>query len=287
MISVDTVYQKVLALANKEQRGYITPQEFNLFADKAQKDILEGHFHNLKTAKHKQFNDKEQSFDDVGILYQKLHPLKIHQAVNDADLTNAGMTFSLLDQFPQVWRLDSVLITSIGDVNGNGVSYSPPLLCTEVTQQELYQMRRNPLTAPTNERPIFIRQAGFEFGSAGQSGGHDIKVEGGTRVEGAITPIVMTTTLPITSTMHFGFGSGTEFLIDYWQVPVTPSWAYIIVNDKALYNANNSEDFMLHQSDEEAVVMRILELSGISIEKQMLQQSAMVDKANTIQNQNN
>ena len=26
-ISIDTVYQTVLALANKEQRGYITPQE--------------------------------------------------------------------------------------------------------------------------------------------------------------------------------------------------------------------------------------------------------------------
>ena len=39
-ISIDTVYQKVLALANKEQRGYITPQEFNLLADKAQKDKL-------------------------------------------------------------------------------------------------------------------------------------------------------------------------------------------------------------------------------------------------------
>ena len=25
-ISIDTVYQRVLALANKEQRGYITPQ---------------------------------------------------------------------------------------------------------------------------------------------------------------------------------------------------------------------------------------------------------------------
>ena len=32
MINVDSVYQKVLALANKEQRGYITPQEYNLFA---------------------------------------------------------------------------------------------------------------------------------------------------------------------------------------------------------------------------------------------------------------
>ena len=34
MVSIDTVYQRVLALANKEQRGYITPQEFNLFATK-------------------------------------------------------------------------------------------------------------------------------------------------------------------------------------------------------------------------------------------------------------
>ena len=32
-ISADTVYQRVLALANKEQRGYVTPQEFNLLAN--------------------------------------------------------------------------------------------------------------------------------------------------------------------------------------------------------------------------------------------------------------
>ena len=29
-ISVDTVYQTVLAIANKEQNGYITPQEVSL-----------------------------------------------------------------------------------------------------------------------------------------------------------------------------------------------------------------------------------------------------------------
>jgi len=40
-ISVDTVYQRVLAIANKEQRGFITPQEFNLFANQAQMDIFE------------------------------------------------------------------------------------------------------------------------------------------------------------------------------------------------------------------------------------------------------
>ena len=45
MVDVDKVYQKVLALANKEQRGYITPQEFNLLADKAQ---LEMHSYELR-----------------------------------------------------------------------------------------------------------------------------------------------------------------------------------------------------------------------------------------------
>ena len=47
MVKVDDVYQKVLALANKEQRGYITPQEFNLFADQAQMDIFEQYFYDI------------------------------------------------------------------------------------------------------------------------------------------------------------------------------------------------------------------------------------------------
>ena len=48
MVDIDTVYQKVLAFANKEQRGYITPQEFNLYADQAQKEIFEQYFYDLE-----------------------------------------------------------------------------------------------------------------------------------------------------------------------------------------------------------------------------------------------
>ena len=40
MVNIDNVYQKVLAIANKEQRGYVTPQEFNLFADQAQSELF-------------------------------------------------------------------------------------------------------------------------------------------------------------------------------------------------------------------------------------------------------
>ena len=46
-VNVDTVYQTVQALANKEQRGYLTPQEFNLFANQAQKDIFEQYFYDM------------------------------------------------------------------------------------------------------------------------------------------------------------------------------------------------------------------------------------------------
>ena len=41
MISVDTIYQRVLALANKEQRGYISPVKFNLYAKRQPRLFLE------------------------------------------------------------------------------------------------------------------------------------------------------------------------------------------------------------------------------------------------------
>jgi len=47
MVNIDTVYQRVLVFANKEQRGYITPQEFNLFANQAQLEIFEQYFYDL------------------------------------------------------------------------------------------------------------------------------------------------------------------------------------------------------------------------------------------------
>ena len=57
MVRVDDVYQKVLALANKEQRGYITPQDFNLFANQAQMEIFEQYFYDINAARRTQGND--------------------------------------------------------------------------------------------------------------------------------------------------------------------------------------------------------------------------------------
>ena len=42
-INVDQVYKTVLLIINKEQRGYLPPVEFNLFANQAQNEIFEGY----------------------------------------------------------------------------------------------------------------------------------------------------------------------------------------------------------------------------------------------------
>ena len=46
-INVDTVYKTVLLILNKEQRGYMTPPEFNRIGTQVQLDIFDQYFEDL------------------------------------------------------------------------------------------------------------------------------------------------------------------------------------------------------------------------------------------------
>ena len=80
MVSVDTVYQRVLALANKEQRGYITPQEFNLLAPIAQMEIFEQYFYDQNQADRNVKNSTEYANVDE-MLDEKISPFKQTSAI--------------------------------------------------------------------------------------------------------------------------------------------------------------------------------------------------------------
>jgi len=75
MVSVDTVYQRVLAIANKEQRGYITPQEFNLLANQAQMVIFDQYFYDIKQLETTPGNETEYS-DTMKTLNEKISIFK-------------------------------------------------------------------------------------------------------------------------------------------------------------------------------------------------------------------
>jgi len=146
MINIDTVYQKVLALCNKEQRGYITPQEFNLMADKTQKEIFENYFHNTKTAYHKPKNQMGVGFDEIEMIQQKLHPFKrtvtITQEANNS-LLNIGTSIPVID-----------VINTISCNNKEVV---------ELTEKELAYTQNHPLTKATKDRQVYVREGNMLF----------------------------------------------------------------------------------------------------------------------------
>ena len=136
MVNIDTVYQKVLALANKEQRGYITPQEFNLFADQAQKEILEQYFYDINQFSRAHGNDTEYS-DMLDVLSEKLSVLEIRALAQTVPATGI---FDYQVLIPSVYRIGSVM-------GGNGIEIE------EVNNNEFYNLWSSPLMRPSLTPP--------------------------------------------------------------------------------------------------------------------------------------
>jgi len=136
-ISIDNVYQKVLTLANKEQRGYVTPQEFNLLADKAQNDIFEMYFHEYQRALSGAGN-QDRLADDVSMLKEKIRSHRVQGAA----LTSSNTVIpSDVHYLERMYYIDS----------GSNV-----ILVEEVDSQES-MLRTGGKVKPNATRPIFSR----------------------------------------------------------------------------------------------------------------------------------
>tara|TARA_R100000664_G_C2757366_1_gene145573 strand:+ start:282 stop:980 length:699 start_codon:yes stop_codon:yes gene_type:complete len=145
MVNIDTVYQRVLALANKEQRGYITPLEFNLHANQAQQQIFEQYFYDLDIAKQVP-TDTTSTSDMIELIENKLAPFTTVQTVINGS------------NYPDNYRTGSVYVQS------NTVIHEAELVETNEAKNYLYsQFHRRGLF----RNPIYIKSS---------SSGSDIEV---------------------------------------------------------------------------------------------------------------
>ena len=66
-VSVNTVYQTVLYILNKEQRGYITPAEFDSIAEQVQDEIFQSYFPdgNQQNRKNQTNSQNDTEFFDI------------------------------------------------------------------------------------------------------------------------------------------------------------------------------------------------------------------------------
>jgi len=222
------VYQTVLAIANKEQRGYITPQEFNLFANQAQNSIFEQYFYDLDVAKRLPFNNDYNS--KVNLIEEKLYPFKFTQPVSDGDF---------ITNLPSFYRLAEVY--QKGDNIGEGT------LLEEIDAFDVVRTQNSPLTKATLDRPVYYVE------------NYKIKF------------------IPEDNTK--------EYEASYITKPGRVNWTYIVVNDKPLYNAASSShnDFSLVKSEQNKLVVKILQLSGILLKDNTLVQAATAEEVKNIQ----
>jgi len=102
MVNIDTVYQRVLAFANKEQRGYITPQEFNLFANQAQMEIFEQYFYDTNAARRVQGNDTVHS--DIDDMLQE--KMQIFEDFVDTPTVNSNSNYTIPDFIYRIYRAE-------------------------------------------------------------------------------------------------------------------------------------------------------------------------------------
>jgi len=145
-ISVDTVYQRVLGILNKEQRGYVTPQEFNLFANQAQLDLFEQYFYDINQFGRIPGNSTEYS-DMLNLLNEKINIFE-----STAQPTRSGNYFQ---EPTNLYRLGTVVYKNT-TTNSFGVASTENIEAERINANEFLYINSSPLTKPKNVRPVFV-----------------------------------------------------------------------------------------------------------------------------------
>ena len=304
-VSVDTVYQRVLAILNKEQRGYVTPQEFNLFANQAQMDLFEQYFYDINQFGRMHGNDTEFS-DMLNILNEKIDIFEVTHP-----MTYAGGHWNIdTALYPSVYRIGTLIFNDIE--------------VERINKNEFLYINASPLLKPTDTRPIFVSStAGYKvygslilrtstaklngaitasttivIASANSSIAVGDKVTGvgisgvivvtGINADGITITISSPQTLTNGTVLTFTTPAPTQLIsagvtCNYIKRPATVVWGSNTVNGEAQYNSTLSVNFPLHESEETELVMKILELAGISTRELQVYQIAAQEEARNTQ----
>ena len=135
-ISVDTVYKTVLLILNKEQRGYMTPDEFNKIGQQVQLEIFEKYFEDLNQIVRAPQTDADYA-DRLSYLEEKL---SVFENTGTFNVSNGTATLS------NVHRLNTVTYNNIE--------------LQKVGRKEYYNITKSPLTKPTLSHPIYLQEGG-------------------------------------------------------------------------------------------------------------------------------
>ena len=155
MVNINTVYTTVLYILNKEQRGYVTPTEFNSLATQVQEEIFNSYFPdgNQVNRQNQQNTQNDTEFFNVfkDISY------KLYSFERSVAFTNNGGNWEYQGA-GTIYKLGEIISTYTGQPQYDSI--------TQLTSKSDYEkITRSKLTAPTKQYPICFTRSGGVNGS--------------------------------------------------------------------------------------------------------------------------
>jgi len=248
MVNINTVYQTVLQILNKEQRGYITPAEFNNLAQQVQLEIFESYFPDGNQLNRQNQNNTQNDTQYFNIF--KNQEEKISPFVKDLALTydvnQLGWSYNPqinlqtgLAEFEIYWTGDILSFYNSSNTPsssyGSSASTSGGSYITQlVSKSEYNKIVRCKLTAPTEKYPLAYTDSGI--------------------LQPGYTPYFKIFPLP----------SNVE--VNCIVKPQAPRWNFRQgTQGQYIFLPTASTDFQLSTTEQTNIIIRILKYSGVII----------------------
>ena len=146
-VNINTVYTTVLYILNKEQRGYITPSEFNSLAVLVQNEIFSSYFPDGNQLNRQNQNNTQNDTEFFNMFKDtsyKLYPFE-KEALFTYNAANDGFIYTGVGT---IYKLGEIIST----YNTINPTYNS---ITQLTSKSDYsQITRSKLTTPTVSYPI-------------------------------------------------------------------------------------------------------------------------------------
>ena len=294
-INVNQVYQTVLLILNKEQRGYLTPDEFNKISTQVQLEIFESYFEDLNQQLRVPDNDSEYS-DRVKNTQEKIALFQesgtcpyVGPYFSTPTVSGATTSQTFTTTTSQQYVITNITSTELDagqpsvtleDANGNQIALA------EFKDWTISGTTLTLTSQPATGKNLILTVNEFDFYKIGTVIHKDENpvqyVQPNELFELNLSPITKpSTTFPVYKYKDrqiyvYPTTINTDISCTYLRKPLSPLWNFTAVapSFQYVYDAGGSVNFELHPVEQTEVILRILMYAGVIVKDAQLIQSA-------------
>lgn len=240
---INSVRNTVLSILNKNNYGYISPSDFNLFAKQAQMEFFDEYFSQYnKVVNMENARLSGTAYADLRkVIEETIETFSVTSSLSQvAPATNQFYLPSLTTTGYDYYMLNKVLC-----YDASGMTRVFLGEAEKVTHSKITMLVHSLLTAPNETYPAYVQENGI------------------------LTVFPDTINLP------------NEIDAQYFRYPKDPKWTYItLYNGEPAFDQSQPDyqDFELPNEDEYKLVVKILQYCGVSIREAEVVQFGMAQE---------